>query len=246
MNRDGLRGCHGFLMALVSCVVVGLLHARPTEVVMWVMKNESMPNVLSGESLRVCTATNGSIILKHQMITWDSAYLIFSSRRTFAAETIKRGGCPNIIQVPSTWSAHLIHEDLLFDLTEETLVSSKSYAAPVRQTCEVDGRVYAVPWFLDVRALYYRKDILSRETLDESNLATWDALKSTCIRIQNARIHLRPDSVRETGKKILLPDSNGARLLMPLGITVCETLGWGDIGDANLFPKSVKVDQLSG
>ena len=57
----------------------------------------------------------------------------------------------------------------------------------------VDGKLLAMPWFVDAGILYYRKDLLDK--YHESVPQTWEELKSTAEKIQNGE--------RKAGNKLM-------------------------------------------
>lgn len=83
---------------------------------------------------------------------------------------------PDILQFPSHWTASLGHLGLLQDLRE------------------FDGRitgqepVFSIPWWLEMRVLYYRKDTFRRLGLRAESLSTWDGLLEACRALWERRL----------------------------------------------------------
>jgi len=81
---------------------------------------------------------------------------------------------PDILQIPSHWTASLAHLGLLQDLRE------------------LDGRLpgpeplFAVPWWMEMRVLYYRKDLFRKLGLREEALSAWDGLREACRTLAEA------------------------------------------------------------
>src|SRR5205814_498879 len=58
-------------------------------------------------------------------------------------------------------------------------------------SCRPPGndRIYAVPWFLDIRVLYYRRDLLQEAGVSEGMLENWSGFSAACRRLRE--FHLR-------------------------------------------------------
>lgn len=62
------------------------------------------------------------------------------------------------------------------------LGGADAYPAGVWQTTQVKGQegTWAVPWFTEARAIYYRKDVLERAGIDPATaFSDWDAFRTT-------------------------------------------------------------------
>jgi maltose-binding protein MalE len=77
----------------------------------------------------------------------------------------------DVFQVPSTWTALLISQDMLAPV--ESLARERCIEGLV-SSCRLDGRneVYAVPWIVDFRVLFFRTDLAR----NPDELATFDGL----------------------------------------------------------------------
>lgn len=70
---------------------------------------------------------------------------------------------PDLVQMPSTWTAYYASEGLLFpidDIAQEAGAYVR-YPRAILESCRIDGKeygLYALPWTLDCRVYYYRKD----------------------------------------------------------------------------------------
>jgi multiple sugar transport system permease protein len=54
------------------------------------------------------------------------------------------------------------------------------------QTCYVDGRMYGVPWYVDTRVLFYRKDLLAEAGFAQAP-QTWDELRAAAARLSERK-----------------------------------------------------------
>jgi len=93
---------------------------------------------------------------------------------------------PDLAQLGNTWVAELAAlralELLGSWLTSSTTLDSTLYFRGIWDTNLIDGMPYGVPWYVDTRVLFYRKDILARAGYD-SMPTTWkgwrEAMEST-------------------------------------------------------------------
>jgi len=61
-------------------------------------------------------------------------------------------------------------------------------------SCKIEGyeTLYAIPWFLDARVMYYWKDIFNEADLTEKDIKNWNALENACkALINNLMVILR-------------------------------------------------------
>lgn len=87
----------------------------------------------------------------------------------------------DVVQVPSTWTAHLIEKKVL---AKWDGLDASQYHPQVLRSCSIEGEkdVYAVPWHIDLRVLFYRGDFTS----DPSKLVTYDGFVE-CLRAAQER-----------------------------------------------------------
>ncbi len=203
------------------------LYSQDNTIRIWVMYDKNIKNALD-EAIRLFNGTHtNQINIVYRIIPWEDAYEIFKDIGSFNGEVERTGNPPDIIQVPSTWSAHLIHEGLLYGLTNLNWINQALYVQQVWNTCVSNNRIYAIPWFIDVRVLYYRRDIFERLNLSENDIRSWGSFESTADKIQRSRIKLGTEVIQSTGEKVFL--QNGKRTLKPLGITASIDKEWNAI-----------------
>jgi multiple sugar transport system substrate-binding protein len=81
----------------------------------------------------------------------------------------------------------------------EDIGGKAAYPGGVWQTTQVVGRdgTWALPWFTEARAIYYRKDVLQKAGVDEQTAFTdWDAFRATLEKVKQ---------VKEIGGKTIQP-----------------------------------------
>jgi ABC-type glycerol-3-phosphate transport system substrate-binding protein len=89
-----------------------------------------------------------------------------------------RGGY-DVIVVPSTWTAHLINKKILTSFGD---INEANYPPKLLKTCRIKGKkeIYAVPWQLDLRVLFYRSVL----TNDPNRLATYKDFRECLLERQ--------------------------------------------------------------
>lgn len=100
-----------------------------------------------------------------------------------AISCYKERFAPDIVQLGSSWTAYFAHKKALANISE--VVDKNLYFEPSMRTCQIPGskKIYAIPFLLDVRLLYYWKEAVGDPEID---LRDWQALNKTCRRIQKA------------------------------------------------------------
>lgn len=160
-----------------------------------------------------------------RIIPWQKAFGIFENDNSFL-NYVRENGTPDIIQIPSTWTEHLIHDGFLYDLSRNNLFDPERYMQQVWTCCKNGNSIYAVPWFIDIRFLYYRKDYFDSLHLTSDDLGTWDSFEKTCHKIVNLR--LKMDTVPGTGQAVYLTDKGGNVMAKPIAMTASDS-GWNAI-----------------
>ena len=72
----------------------------------------------------------------------------------------------------------------LLDLSPYSKGAEKGHFPTMVNNSTVGGKLVAMPWFIDAGLLYYRKDLLEKYKQDVPQ--TWDQLKATAQRVQDA------------------------------------------------------------
>ncbi|HPS79064.1 MAG TPA: sugar ABC transporter substrate-binding protein [Thermoanaerobaculaceae bacterium] len=130
---------------------------------------------------------------------------------------------PDLAQIGNTWVPELEALKALQDLSpliaRSPVVRPDSYFAGVWDTGVIDGKTWGVPWYVDTRVLFYRKDILARAGVTEVP-RTWAAWIEAMKRVKSS---VGPDRFA-----ILLPTDEWAQpviLAMQAGSTLLRDGG---------------------
>ncbi len=167
---------------------------------MWVMPNASFKTGLTfGEELKQFSKKYPHINVKIKVNTWSSAWkLIMKAVRT------KEG--PDIFQLGSSWVNTLAYLGGLADISKPVEeVKKKHFFSPLNKQMEEsfkEDKIYSLPWFMDTRILFYRKDIFRKAGLKEKDIGDWDSFQKACQKIASLKIK---------GKKIYPLAVSGAK-----------------------------------
>ncbi|MGE0383314.1 MAG: ABC transporter substrate-binding protein [Gammaproteobacteria bacterium] len=88
----------------------------------------------------------------------------------------------DVLQIDLVWPGLLARH--LIDLAPYAGQAPDAYLPALVRSNTVDGRLVALPWFVDVGLLYYRSDLLRRHR--QPVPSTWQELTDTAARIQQA------------------------------------------------------------
>ena len=110
------------------------------------------------ELLRDFHARNPGIRVEIQRLPWISAHEKLLT--AFAGETL-----PDVCQLGNTWVPEFAALDALEPLDERvhssTVVARPDYFDGVFEANRIGADLFAVPWYVDTRLLYYRTDLLA-------------------------------------------------------------------------------------
>ncbi|MEU1317512.1 extracellular solute-binding protein [Streptomyces tibetensis] len=100
------------------------------------------------------------------------------------------GSAPDVMEYGNTDTAGYVKDGGLLDVTKQfgDWTEAKDTDPTAKQSVTVDGRLYGAPFYVGVRALYYRTDVF--EELGLSAPRTMDELASTARRIRAAKPEL--------------------------------------------------------
>jgi multiple sugar transport system substrate-binding protein len=98
-----------------------------------------------------------------QKLPWTAAHEKLLT--AYAGDTL-----PDLCQLGNTWVPEFAALDVLEPLDEQVSgsrdVRSDDYFQGFLEANRVDGRLYGVPWYIDTRLLFYRRDILQQAGFD--------------------------------------------------------------------------------
>lgn len=167
-----MKARKGWLRALM--VAVALLGAgcedradKPVELRFWLMGREA--EVVS-QLLPEFERRNPGVRVEIQQLPWTAAHEKLLT--AFAGDAL-----PDLCQLGNTWVPELAELGAL-DALDARVASSKEirqddYFGGIWDTNRVDGVLRGIPWYVDTRILFYRKDIAAESGFDHPP-RSWD------------------------------------------------------------------------
>jgi len=158
------------LLAALVCLAAGCtrdVDDGGTTIRFWAMGREA--EVVAG-LLPAFEAEHPGLRVELQAIPWSAAHEKLLT--AYAA-----GAMPDLLQLGNTWIPEFAALDALVPLQgrvdASTGIDGDDYFPGIWSTNLVDGELLGVPWYVDTRLLFYRKDIL-REAGVDALPRTWD------------------------------------------------------------------------
>src|SRR3989475_7750392 len=208
----------GFVLVAAGC---SSRSADQTVVRFWAMGREGEVVVeLIPEFERAHPATRVEV----QQLPWSAAHENLLT--AFAGEAT-----PDVCQLGNTWIPEFVALHALEPLDDQVAASQaidrRDYFEGIWDTNVVDGKLYGVPWYVDTRLLFYRRDLLAQAGFSAPP-RSWHEWKQMLAAVDK---HARPDRYA-----ILLPLDEFEPLLA-LALQQDEPLlredgRWGNFGGA--------------
>lgn len=149
-----------------------------------------------GEKLDVLAkdfmAQNPGVTVKVTPIAWEIAH-------DKLLTSVAGGQTPDVSQMGTTWMGEFAATGALEEVPDS--IDMESFFEGARNTAIIDDKPMGVPWYVETRLLYYRKDIAEKAGITEPP-ANWDELKAMAKAMKEkggARygIALAPDNWQE-------------------------------------------------
>jgi multiple sugar transport system substrate-binding protein len=143
-------------IAAALLIAAGCSRSSSSEIVLrfWAMGREG--EMVAG-LLPEFERAHPGIRVKVQQVPWTAAHEKLLT--AFAGEVT-----PDICQLGNTWLPELVALDALEPLdryaTASSIVDADDYFAGIWDTNRVGGTLYGVPWYVDTRLVFYRRDLL--------------------------------------------------------------------------------------
>ena len=164
------------------------------------------------ELVRDFERLNPGIRVEVQQIPWTAAH-----EKLLTA--FVGGSTPDLAQLGNTWIPEFVALRALAPLTpwieQSAVVRPEKYFPGIWSTNVVDGTAYGIPWYVDTRLLFYRKDILA-EAGYSAMPGTWSEWRAALEAIKR---HVGPDRyavflpLNEWAQPVILGLQNGSELL---------------------------------
>jgi len=155
---------------------LGLLSGCPAgetsaPLTMWAMGRE-------GESVQVLTAEferrHPGVKVRVQQIPWSAAHEKLLT--AFAGDSL-----PDVIQLGNTWIPEFAALDVILPLGDMSAAGGDVFPGII-DSSQIDGQLMAMPWYVDTRLLFYRKDLLAQAGIERPP-RTWAEWQTALTRI---------------------------------------------------------------
>jgi multiple sugar transport system substrate-binding protein len=181
-----LRSLAALALAGAACGA----QAQASELNLWVMSTTEAQQQDMRELLKPYLAGHPNLRVNVTVLNWESAW----AKITAAAAS---GQGPDVIELGSTWVASISSMGALEPLSAAQQQEAGGAAAffPVMWGTthrHDDATVYAVPWYADARAAYYRSDVFRKAGIDPRDaFANWGSFKQAMQRLNGVEFNGR-------------------------------------------------------
>lgn len=157
------------------------------EIEFWVLSSDSSNAVL--ETLLAEFRARTGIRVQLQFIPWEAAW------DEMVKVAIYRKG-PDVSEIGSTWMGDLVGMRGIRPFTAldlRALGPVQDYVPSLWQSASLagSGDIWGIPWMMDARLLFYRRDLLAQAGIDEAEaFASPAALDETLHRLQQAGVEI--------------------------------------------------------
>src|SRR6267143_2172778 len=168
--------------------------------------------------LREFEKRHPGVRVQAESLSWNSD----DQHQFFVINLEGRGAAFDVMMLDVVWVAEFARAGWLLDLSP--WVTRAELAPHFPSTIEPatwNGRVWAMPWLMNVGVLYYRTDLLAKYRLPPPR--TWEALVDQVVRVRGAERDGRLDGVVWQGRQyegltvnaLEAIWANGGRMLVP-------------------------------
>ncbi|MGL5331048.1 MAG: ABC transporter substrate-binding protein [Peptostreptococcaceae bacterium] len=124
---------------------------------------------------------NENIDIEVQTIPWDQAH-------DKLLTAVASGKGPDVVQMGTSWMPEFADAGVLADLSEyvekyPNLASENFYEGALQST-EYEDKMVGVPWYIETRVLYYRKDLAKEAGYNEAP-KTWEEFLDISTKFAN-------------------------------------------------------------
>jgi len=92
----------------------------------------------------------------------------------FLLSLIAGVGAPDISQLQLVDAPKFAPSGALMDLTDKAAQYADKFSPSFWYNCLHEGRVYAIPWDMGPCAVFYKRDLFARYSVDPETIETWD------------------------------------------------------------------------
>ena len=175
------------LLAAALTLAATMQYASATELNVWVMSTTEQQQQDMKDLLRPYLAKNPSLRVNVTVLNWESAW----TKITAAAAS---GQGPDLLELGTTWVSAISSMGALEPLSEQQqkeLGGAKAFFPAVWGTTHRfdDNKIYAIPWYADARAAFYRTDVFKKAGVNPKDAFTnWGSFKQAMQKINGTTI----------------------------------------------------------
>jgi multiple sugar transport system substrate-binding protein len=124
---------------------------------------------------------------KHPRIKIDVQQIPWNAAQEKLVTAFASDNTPDICQLGNTWIPQFSSLDAIIPLDDyirnSEIINKNNYFEGIWDTNVMDSSVYGIPWYIDTRVMFYRKDVFERAGYDIPP-RSWDELYDLCKKIK--------------------------------------------------------------
>jgi multiple sugar transport system substrate-binding protein len=161
--------------------------ANAAELNIWVMSTTTQQQQDMKDLLRPYLAKNPNLRVNVTVLNWEAAW----SKITAAAAS---GQGPDLLELGTTWVAAISSMGALEPLNDQQQTAAggaNAYFPAVWGTTHRydDTKIYALPWYADARAAYYRTDVFKKAGINPRDaFLNWGSFKQAMQKINGQEV----------------------------------------------------------
>ncbi len=176
--------CILLILALTDCTKSRESQAdEKVTLTVWIMPNNPTPVQDFTTLIQPFINKNPHITVQVELITWDAAWPKLS-------EAAVTGSGPDIAQIGTTYVPGLAQKNAFLDLSGKIDMSTFNPGTLESTQLRNTSEIVAVPWFIDTRIIFYRKDACQKAGVDpETDFRDWESFKASLQKLKGITIN---------------------------------------------------------
>ncbi|GIQ71127.1 extracellular solute-binding protein [Xylanibacillus composti] len=153
---------------------------------MWIISNDQKQYHDLLDVLQPYREAHPDIALEIKVLDWAPAW-------STIVKAVSEGTGPDVLQLGTTWVPAIAAMDGLEELTTlvDEIGGSESFLPASWQTTGIQGdpAIYAIPWHVDARAVYYRTDVFEQAGIDpDEAFDSWESFLEALRSVNGTKI----------------------------------------------------------
>ncbi len=187
MNTSGTKQRRIGRLLLAASIGIFSQLTTAAELNVWVMSTTAQQQQDMKELMRPYLAKNPSLRVNVTVLNWESAW----SKITAAAAS---GQGPDILELGTTWVAAISSMNALepISIQQQNEVGGANVFIPAvwgSTHAYNDTRIYALPWYADARAAFYRTDVFRKAGVNPKEaFSNWTSFKQAMQKINGQTV----------------------------------------------------------